>query len=241
MDSVYVFANTGKELPETLDFVHRCDVEWGLKVVWIEALINQQKGKGVRYKIVSYETAARNGGPFDEMVHKFGIPNKDFPFCTRELKERPIEKWARDHYGKDFRIAIGMRIDERSRATARKQRIYPLVEWWPTWEIMVRSFWASQPFDLGLKDYEGNCDLCWKKSLRKRLTILRNNPSVAAQWAEWERVGEYVFDRDGFAVDQLVEMSKRPFAVAVDKFELSKIIPELEGIDPDIESKCSCN
>lgn len=35
-DVKVVFANTGKERPETLDFVERCSQRWGVPVVWLE-------------------------------------------------------------------------------------------------------------------------------------------------------------------------------------------------------------
>ena len=31
-----VFANTGREMPETYDFVQRCCDEWGVTVTWLE-------------------------------------------------------------------------------------------------------------------------------------------------------------------------------------------------------------
>lgn len=31
-----VFCNTGKERPETLDFVERCGQRWGVPIVWLE-------------------------------------------------------------------------------------------------------------------------------------------------------------------------------------------------------------
>ena len=35
-DDIYVtFANTGKEMPETLDFVHDCGVHWDVKIHWL--------------------------------------------------------------------------------------------------------------------------------------------------------------------------------------------------------------
>ena len=30
------FQNTGKERPETLDFIHECSTRWGVKVEWLE-------------------------------------------------------------------------------------------------------------------------------------------------------------------------------------------------------------
>ena len=55
---IFTFANTGKELPETLDFVNDCDKAWNLNVVWIEYCpIN-------KFKVVDYESASRDGLPF---------------------------------------------------------------------------------------------------------------------------------------------------------------------------------
>lgn len=33
---VVAFANTGRELPETLRFVHECSIRWGVKINWVE-------------------------------------------------------------------------------------------------------------------------------------------------------------------------------------------------------------
>lgn len=236
----YVFANTGKEREETLDFVQRCDKEFGLNLNWIEGVINQEKGVGVDWRRVDFLTASRKGEPFHEMVLKFGVPNKDYPHCTRELKTRPMQKWADDTIGREHLWAIGFRVDERKRIGGSNDQIYPLVTTWPTNERMVREFWAGMPFDLQLKDYQGNCDLCWKKSMIKRLTIIAENPSVADQWQAWEETDEYVFDRDGYSIKMLKTMSKRPFRHAKDKHELRQLFPELHGIDILCESACTC-
>lgn len=106
---------------------------------------------------------------------------------------------------------------------------------------MVRDFWSRMPFDLGLKDYEGNCDLCWKKSLAKRLTIISENPAVVEQWEKWEKSSEYVFDRDGFTLQQTKEMANRPFKKTMDKHELRQKFPELDMVDIFSESSCSCS
>ena len=48
------FANTGKEMPETLDFVRDCGEHWGVKINWLELEIGDEKPI-YRTKIVDYE------------------------------------------------------------------------------------------------------------------------------------------------------------------------------------------
>jgi hypothetical protein len=40
----------------------------------------------------------------------------------------------------------------------------------------INRWWDEQPFRLNLKGYEGNCKWCWKKSLRKHLTLITEHP-----------------------------------------------------------------
>lgn len=210
---VFVFANTGKERPETLDFVNECDIRFGLNVVWLEAVVHHEKGVGTTYGIVDYQTASRKGEPFDNMIKKYGLPNNDFPHCTRELKEVPIRKFAMSICGTEYEIAIGIRADERKRVNRlradRNRWIYPLIDVYPTTKKHISDFWNMQDFDLQLKDYEGNCDLCWKKSLNKRVRILSEHPEIGNQWSRWEMEdGEYVFDRDGYSIEQISQMAR---------------------------------
>jgi hypothetical protein len=179
-----VFANTGKERPETLDFVQECSARFGVPVTWVEAVVHPQKGIATTYKVVDYATASRHGEPFEAAIAKYGIPNNSFPHCSRELKTQPIAAWIRDTFaGQSFQMALGIRADEAHR---EGEWWYPLIEWGVT-KQQVRQFWREQPFDLGLKDYEGNCDLCWKKGHNKNLTLLEERPELGAWWAEMER------------------------------------------------------
>lgn len=207
----FVFANTGKENIETLDFIQECSLQWGIHVNWIEADVSEKKGVGTTYKIVTYETASRNGEPFSAVNSKYGIPNKSFPHCTRELKERPIKKFVQDIFGNEYVMAIGIRIDERTRVNrnrAEKEKwIYPLIDDFPATKKMVNDFWSHQPFQLGIPDYLGNCDLCWKKSLKKRLRIIQEFPEKADWWEGQELKDEYVFDRDGNSIAMLRKMA----------------------------------
>lgn len=216
---VVCFANTGKEFEATLDFVNECDVRWNLNVVWLEAVVNPEKGKGTTFKVVNYETAARNGEPFEAVIAKYGIPNKQFPHCTKELKIRPIKKYMYSIGYRDFVTALGIRSDEKHRLGKGAEAInpyYPLAgELIDTDEKFIRAWWDRQDFDLELKDYESNCDLCWKKSKRKRLTLIYENENVSDWWNEMEArygKGDYQFDqREGLTIPDLIENSITPF------------------------------
>lgn len=242
---IYVFLNTGKENENTLQFVDRCDKEWSLNVIWLESLINYEKGKGTTYKIVNFETAARDGQPFESMLKKYPLPNNMASNCTRELKQRPIDAYLKDNY-KDFEVIriIGIRADEAHRKSIHAESeniIYPLCDEIPFNERMVRMFWEKQSFDLGLKDFEGNCDLCFKKSLKKRLTIIKENPEKAKWWLDMEQKysSEEIprFDlRTNKSIEQLIEMAKRPFTKAKDLFELSQEQCDLF----EYETDCFC-
>lgn len=241
---VYVFANTGKEREETLEFVHQCDQEWNLGIVWIEAVINFEKGVGVGFKVIDFETANRTGKPFADSIEKYGVPSQHNPHCSRDLKVTPIGKFA-NSIDRNHQMAIGFRMDEIQRINRKiaqkRNLVFPLVDVWPTWNMHVRKFWDAQPFDLQLKDYQGNCDLCWKKSLRNRLTILSENPSIGDQWQEWEEKSDFIFDRDSIPVAELQKIAKnQKFRRSIDRFELASIAPTLFS-DLDSAAVCMCH
>jgi len=241
---VFIFANTGKERPETLDFVNKCDLEFDLNIVWLEASIVNKKGKGTNYKIVNYQTASRKGEPFKNMLDKYPLPNNIASNCTRELKLAPINKYVKSLGYKEVYTAMGIRHDERHREsnTAKEQKIiYPLIYDLKVDNKFIRNWWSKQRFDLKLKDYEGNCDLCFKKSLKKRLTIIKENPKVADWWLEMEN--EYKQDntprfdlRTNISIGKLIEMSKQNFTKAQDLHELDNKQCDLF----EIETDCTC-
>jgi hypothetical protein len=176
----FVFANTSLEDERTLQFVDRCDREWGLGVVWLEAVINPVFGQGTTHRVVTFETAARNGEVFEEMIKVYGIPNDHFEPCNRELKLNAMNSYMRSIGWAGYQTAVGIRMDERRRvnaANAAKQRIiYPLIDMWPLDKQDVATFWEDQSFDLGLEDHEGNCKTCWKKSDKKHFRLIAEQP-----------------------------------------------------------------
>lgn len=180
---VTVFANTGQENEQTLEFIQRCDEEWGWNVVWVEAITDPRPGIGVRARTVDFASADRDGTVFEAMIAKHGIPGPGFPHCTRELKERAITAYVRslEWTAGSYDTAIGIRIDEIDRMNPRapeKRLVYPMVKPFPHRKIDVNEFWIRHPWRLPLKGYQGNCKWCWKKSLRKHLTIMTETPAA---------------------------------------------------------------
>ena len=230
-DSIFVFMNTGKEREETLIFADKCDKKFNLNLIWLEANIQKDKGIGTTYKIVDFKTASRNGEPFEQMLSKYPMPNNMASNCTRELKQRPIDAYLRDNY-KDFNVikVVGIRADEAHRKSVNaeiEKVIYPLCDEVKIDSRFIRNWWEKQSFDLELKDYEGNCDLCFKKSLKKRLTIIKENPNVADWWEKMENKysSEIIprFDlRTNKSITEMKKLSKLPFQKAEDLHELSK-------------------
>lgn len=188
---VNIFANTGKEREETLEFVDKCDKKYRLNLVYVEPVINPEMGKGTTHKVVDFYSCSRNGEPYEEMIKKYGIPNKAFPHCTRELKRRPIHSYVKNFLGlKTYDTAIGIRADETHRInlkeSAIRRYIYPLSDYGIT-KKEVEDFWKNQDFTLNLREHEGNCDLCWKKSDKKLVTLIRNNPKSIKWWRDMEK------------------------------------------------------
>ena len=201
-----VFANTGKEMPQTLDFVRDCAEQWGVDITWLELgkietvgvyEKGRHKGKAIKKyetKIVSYATASRNGEPFrDLVINRRMPPNVMARFCTEELKVRRIH----DFVGKDALQVIGIRGDEPRRAIRLHGRIEDGREsYCPMWLAKVTKedvgeFWVEQSFDLqlpnnnGVTDF-GNCDLCYLKGKRKRVSIASQRPDLVKWWSDLE-------------------------------------------------------
>lgn len=195
---IVIFANTGQENEETLVFAHRC-TQWfealGATVVWVEAVVMPGKGNGTVHRVVTFETASRRGEPFRAVIEKYGIPNQKFPACTRELKQRPMYSYLRTELrwkNNEYKVAVGIRADEAHRRDDDSRIVYPLLDWLPVEKPDVNTFWQMRSFRLQLAGYQGNCRTCWKKSLRKLLTVMDDDPAAFDFFAEMERLHGHV-------------------------------------------------
>lgn len=250
-----VFANTGKERRETFDFIRNCEKHFGFETIYLEPLTSPIRGVGTRAKVVLFEDLDLTGKAFEDIIAKYTIPNRKNPYCSERMKKNCINSYLKEIGWKGYYTAIGIRYDEFERKSdhAIKNRlIYPLCDWIKIQKEDINKFWSKIPFDLQLKTYEGNCDLCWKKSLRKLLTILKDNPEKADWWIQMEYKYENFiskgiekntkvkpplrFNRGNVSVRELLEASKSFTDIVRDE---SKDIPkykqtELFGFKLDI-------
>lgn len=113
-ESCVIFANTGKERLETLEFVHEVETQWGVNVDWVEYQ-SHETTRG-RCKVITYDTASRNGEPFSAMMNdKQFRPNPVARICTSIMKIALIQHRSIWHLGRSFSQVIGIRFDEPKR------------------------------------------------------------------------------------------------------------------------------
>lgn len=204
-EAVVCFANTGKEDEATLRFVKRCGDEWGVNIVWLE--YQDAKETKDRWKQVDFETASRNGEPFEAMIErKKFLPNSVMRFCTTELKIVPISCYMESIGHPEFETFAGIRADEPRRIVKLRESLHaPLAKMGVT-QIDVQAFWKANTFDLDLQFQDkvttlGNCDLCFMKGGNQVMSIIRQQPSRALWWAKQEEKigGRFCKDRAGYA------------------------------------------
>lgn len=189
---VVSFQNTGREMPETLDFVQECGERWGVKIVWLE-----YRPTKPLFEQVNHNSASRNGEPFDALIsRKKALPNIAQKFCTQELKVLTARRYLFRRLGwRSWVNARGIRADEAHRATDSVDN--RIVNWHPLVRAGVASahvaaFWAMQPFGLRLPNVGrnnpfGNCDGCFLKSEESKALLAREYPDRFAWWEAHER------------------------------------------------------
>jgi 3'-phosphoadenosine 5'-phosphosulfate sulfotransferase (PAPS reductase)/FAD synthetase len=227
-DVVVAFANTGLEREETLRFVHECGVRWNVRIHWLEYRLTG-------FNEVGFNSASREGEPFIALVKKKSYtPNGVTRFCTSELKIRVMRDFCRSLGWKNWTNIIGLRYDEGPRVLKALARNDSGKDPWRNFMPMARAavsvtkrdvmrFWLGdnadpillthalpQRFDLGLRDYEGNCTLCMLKSRAKKVALIREHPEFVAVWKQMEVIGKGRFVTEYSYADLEREAREQP-------------------------------
>ena len=236
-DDVHVcFMNTGKERPQSLEFVAECGERWGVKINWLE--YDQTAENNTR--VVDFATASRNGEPFEALIRKKNyLPNPVTRFCTIELKIRPSKHFMLRQGIKHWDNIIGFRADEPRRVAKMRAGNAAGKESWQSSAPMgeagvtrrdVVAWWEGQPFDLRLPSVSdatpaGNCDLCFLKGQYTLLQLLRERPEWADWWIEMEalalaskpRGAVFRIDRGDYARQRDLAVMSDPLPFADDE------------------------
>jgi 3'-phosphoadenosine 5'-phosphosulfate sulfotransferase (PAPS reductase)/FAD synthetase len=132
------FANTGKERPETLRFVHECEARWGVRIHWLEWRATPSRAAGTAslaswltendperrmvadagFEEVGFNSASRHGEPFAALIAmKQRLPNWQERWCTEFLKVWVLTAFAAAHGWApgSYLEVIGLRDDEQHR------------------------------------------------------------------------------------------------------------------------------
>ncbi len=182
------FQNTGREMPETLDFVQEVGGRWGVPIVWLE-----YRSYAPFFEIVSHNSAARNGEPFEALIRKKRgyLPNQQQRYCTEQLKVLTAKRYLRSLGWNRWTNFTGLRADEPSRLNKPQPPScwtvrHPLADAGVS-KYDVERFWRAADFDLRLplvngKTIGGNCRDCFLKSEAEIAAYKREHPED--RWSE---------------------------------------------------------
>ena len=220
------FANTGREMPATLDFVRDMGAYWSVPITWLEFTARRRDG----FRIVNHNSASRDGEPFAALLAaQSALPNPVQRSCTQEMKIRTIKRWCIAQGWARWLNVVGLRADEMHRVertkAPRKDRwavATPLADAGVT-SADVAAFWQAQPFDLGLAGkWEGNCDGCFLKSRAATMRMMADHPERMAWWAQMEAM-----PRGTNGVNRRFRKDREPYA------ELAKLVRDMPRLPFD--------
>lgn len=236
---IYVFANTGMERPETIQFLKDIETYWELPLVKVEGVYSNVMGVGVGCKIVDWDTLNMTGIPYGEAVmHKNkgtyeGLPNQEAPFCSETLKTIPCKKLCDSVFGVNNYIkAIGFRAEDMPKRITLpeinedEKRIYPLLTDFSPMigKRLLTEFWEKQPFKLQLKSSLGNCELCWKKSDKDLVESIKKG----SRFIDWHIENEEKYGNTSFRNNRSIK-------------DILKLAQAGTTIDMDFSDGCVCS
>lgn len=204
-DHIFIFCNTGKELEETLEFVRDMEKFWGIPIVWLEFDTYKATWSTGReynkwwFKQVCFETASRNGEPFEKLIElKGALPNPTQRWCTEELKIKTIDRYMKCIGHDKYRTEVGIRADElhRIQKIEARGKSAPLYDAGIT-KKDVEDFWQKQKFDLKIPSTMSNCDYCFMKGKPTLQEMKRSYPEKLKWWYDQEEKVGATFRKEG--------------------------------------------
>ena len=245
-NKIYVFANTGQERIETINFLKNIIKYWKIDLKIVEARCNLEMNKGVEFEVMKdLDNISMNSEPFEEVIrHKNkgvfkGLPNPEAPYCSELLKTIPCKKYADSVFGtNNYIISIGYRKEDMPKRITfaeikeDKKRIYPLITDfdYPIGYNELTSFFEKELFQLMISSKLGNCELCWKKGDKTLYENINYSSRTIDWWRKMENETGTTSFRDNRSIDDLIREAKEQL-IQTNPFDEFK---------EDDEDRCVC-
>ena len=201
-----IFGNTGLEHHETYEFIHKIEEKW-CPVIWLEYEKWEDSKPVHGYKVVNYETASRNGEPFEKLIKenqtesgKPYMPNPRTRICTQYLKINPKYRFCKERNITEWDNVVGLRYDEPRRVNNARG-------WYACETISapmyhaehdhndVLEFWKNYEFDLEIPSKAfTNCVGCFLKNYKTLKEVARLDPKQLEWWDKMEKWSDRQFD-----------------------------------------------
>jgi len=172
-----LFNNTGIELPETVETVHRVTDRLGLELV---------------------EASAEDR--FWNAVYRLGVPGRDYRWCCKVCKLAPLARTVKQLWSSGALNVVGQRAFE-SIDRARSPSVWRLrwapqllnvspINYWGQMEVwMYIEMNKLEPNPLYFMGYERiGCFMCPASTLAELVLLEETHPDI---WAKWLEVLEY--------------------------------------------------
>ena len=221
----YFFSDTGKELPETYEFLDRLEVFLGKPIVRL-----------------NMDTDPNKNRDFDHWLTLYGglLPSSQVRWCTVNLKIKPFE----DYVGEDKAYHyIAIRADEdrvgyKPLKTASLRNIepkYPFKEDGKTKEDVYRILEES---GLGLPDYynwrtRSGCYFCFFQRKSEWVGLLEEHPDLFELAKKYEKINEDTGERFTWCQGESLEELSKPERIAQIKANTEKAMASKKTAKPN--------
>jgi hypothetical protein len=165
----YFFCDTGKELPETYEYLERIKARLGIKIEYL----NSERD-------------------FDHWLEVFNgvLPSPRVRWCTRKLKIEPLEQFVGDDRAISY---IGIRADEnREGYVSARPNIYPVYPFKEKNLVRTDILRILDESGIGLPDYyswrsRSGCSFCFFQRKYEWVKLAEKHPKEFAEAIYYEQ------------------------------------------------------
>ncbi len=186
-DMEYLFCDTGKELPETHDYLNKIEAYLGKPIIRLNA---------------DYS--------FDHFIKLYSgfLPSAQARWCTRMLKIKPFEKYVGDDVIYSY---VGIRADEnREGYISQKPNITPFFPFKEDGIVKEDVFRILEESGLGVHEYykwrtRSGCYFCFFQRKAEWVGLLENHPDLFEKAKEYEKAETPTGERYTWAQSESLE------------------------------------